>query len=273
MAYLCLQHAWNKNEGIGVDVHVHRISNRLHWVHTKTPEQTRQALEDWLPKEYWQVVNTMLVGFGQTICKPVGPKCTTCLLSKTCPTGIELLSPDAQDKKKNARSPSKKNNVEKKAAKVKSEPRSAGGKRRRVTIKYEEDESSEESDDDDDDDYETRPSRMRSVKREQLVSPRKRAAPAASKTTARSPTKRIKTEPTEKAAEEVEEQPRRVSISSRRLSGSPSSISNGTTSTASVVLSKTAANAPASTDAADTEVITTHSQQPTISSFFEKQSD
>lgn len=52
MGYLILKSAWNKLEGIGVDTHVHRISNRLKWLQkpTKTPEQTRLGLEDWLPK-------------------------------------------------------------------------------------------------------------------------------------------------------------------------------------------------------------------------------
>ena len=52
MAYIAMSVAWNNNVGIGVDTHVHRISNRLGWtkVPTKTPEQTRKALEDWLPR-------------------------------------------------------------------------------------------------------------------------------------------------------------------------------------------------------------------------------
>jgi len=50
MAYLVMKCAWNKIQGIGVDTHVHRISNRLKWVKTKEPEQTRVALESWLPR-------------------------------------------------------------------------------------------------------------------------------------------------------------------------------------------------------------------------------
>jgi len=67
---------------------VHRISNRLGWVQkaTKTPENTRIALESWLPKDLWREVNHMLVGFGQTICRPVGPNCDSCLNKKTCPS-------------------------------------------------------------------------------------------------------------------------------------------------------------------------------------------
>ena len=50
MAHLIMKSAWGEVTGIGVDTHVHRISNRLGWVKTKQPEQTRGALEDWLPR-------------------------------------------------------------------------------------------------------------------------------------------------------------------------------------------------------------------------------
>ncbi|CAI6360324.1 unnamed protein product [Macrosiphum euphorbiae] len=90
MAHLCMSCAWNEVTGIGVDTHVHRISNRLGWVKkaTKTPENTRIALESWLPKDLWREVNHMLVGFGQTICRPIGPHCDTCLNKKTCPSAV-----------------------------------------------------------------------------------------------------------------------------------------------------------------------------------------
>jgi endonuclease III len=56
------------------------------WNKTNTPEETRAALESWLPKELWREINYMLVGFGQTICLPRGPKCNECTLSKgLCP--------------------------------------------------------------------------------------------------------------------------------------------------------------------------------------------
>jgi endonuclease-3 len=91
MAYLLMTHAWNKTMGIGVDVHVHRISNRLGWVHTNTPEETRLSLEGWLPKEYWgqDGVNRLLVGFGQTVCLPVGPKCGQCKVNDLCPSAFK----------------------------------------------------------------------------------------------------------------------------------------------------------------------------------------
>mmetsp|Transcript_31607 Transcript_31607/g.55578 ORF Transcript_31607/g.55578 Transcript_31607/m.55578 type:complete len:235 (-) Transcript_31607:195-899(-) len=88
MAYLCMQSAWGENAGIGVDVHVHRIVNRLGWVKTKEPEQTRKALEDWLPKEYWTEINPMLVGLGQTTCKARRPQCEKCIVSGLCPSAV-----------------------------------------------------------------------------------------------------------------------------------------------------------------------------------------
>ncbi|KAA0193365.1 hypothetical protein HAZT_HAZT000803 [Hyalella azteca] len=89
MAHLCMEIAWGKVTGIGVDTHVHRISNRLGWTGegTKTPEGTRKALEDWLPRELWSEVNLLLVGFGQQICLPIHPKCNGCLNKDLCPYG------------------------------------------------------------------------------------------------------------------------------------------------------------------------------------------
>lgn len=66
---------------------MHRITNRLGWVKTKTPEDTRKALEDWLPLDLWSEVNHLLVGFGQQICQPVRPQCSTCLNNHVCPFG------------------------------------------------------------------------------------------------------------------------------------------------------------------------------------------
>lgn len=83
MAYLCMSAAWGKHEGIGVDVHVHRITNLWGWHKTKTPEETRAALESWLPKDKWHEINKLLVGLGQTVCSPVGRRCDECDLSGT----------------------------------------------------------------------------------------------------------------------------------------------------------------------------------------------
>ncbi|KAI6125317.1 DNA glycosylase [Pisolithus croceorrhizus] len=99
MAFLALQVAWKLNLGIGVDVHVHRITNQLSWHQrpTKNPEETRLNLQSWLPKELHSEINHMLVGFGQTVCLPVGPKCDSCTLSSA------RLCPSAQTKKSTKR--------------------------------------------------------------------------------------------------------------------------------------------------------------------------
>ncbi|XP_064633448.1 endonuclease III-like protein 1 [Lineus longissimus] len=91
MSYLTMTCAWDKCVGIGVDVHVHRISNRLGWVMTSKPEQTREALEGWLPRDYWKEVNYIFVGFGQQTCKPLYPMCATCLNKDICPHGKKEL--------------------------------------------------------------------------------------------------------------------------------------------------------------------------------------
>jgi endonuclease-3 len=69
---------------ICVDTHVHRISNRLGYVATKTPEQTEKALRSKLPVRYWRDYNTLLVAFGQQICRPVSPFCSRCPVSGYC---------------------------------------------------------------------------------------------------------------------------------------------------------------------------------------------
>ncbi|MCJ1439722.1 MAG: DNA N-glycosylase and apurinic/apyrimidinic (AP) lyase [Stictis urceolatum] len=81
MAYLCMSAAWDKTEGIGVDVHVHRITNLWGWNKTKGPEETRRELEGWLPREKWREINWLLVGLGQTVCTPVGRRCGECDLA------------------------------------------------------------------------------------------------------------------------------------------------------------------------------------------------
>lgn len=69
---------------ICVDVHVHRIFNRLGYVKTKTPEETEFALREKLPIEYWIPINTLLVTHGQNVCKPIKPKCEDCPISIYC---------------------------------------------------------------------------------------------------------------------------------------------------------------------------------------------
>jgi endonuclease III len=70
--------------GICVDTHVHRISNRLGYVHTKTPEQTEWALRKKLPKSFWIEYNALLVTWGQNICRPVSPLCSRCAVNRFC---------------------------------------------------------------------------------------------------------------------------------------------------------------------------------------------
>jgi endonuclease-3 len=67
MAYIVENVAWGKQSGIGVDTHMHRMFNQLHWVNSKQPEQTRLQLESWLPREYWPTVNLLWVGLGQEV--------------------------------------------------------------------------------------------------------------------------------------------------------------------------------------------------------------
>jgi endonuclease-3 len=70
--------------GICVDTHVHRISNRLGYVSTRTPRETEFALREKLPGEYWLDFNDLLVTFGQHICTPISPHCSSCRLETLC---------------------------------------------------------------------------------------------------------------------------------------------------------------------------------------------
>ncbi|NYZ77749.1 endonuclease III [Candidatus Micrarchaeota archaeon] len=69
---------------IPVDTHVHRISNRLGWVKTKTPEQTEYALMKLVPQGLWREVNHAMVAYGQTVCLPRNPKCKACRVREYC---------------------------------------------------------------------------------------------------------------------------------------------------------------------------------------------
>ncbi|CAM6094804.1 unnamed protein product [Calypogeia fissa] len=100
MAHLVMNVGWENVQGICVDTHVHRICNRLKWVHkskstaesqlrTNTPEETRVSLEAWLPRNEWSAINPLLVGFGQTICTPVRPHCGECAINSVCPAAFE----------------------------------------------------------------------------------------------------------------------------------------------------------------------------------------
>jgi endonuclease-3 len=77
-------------EAICVDTHVHRISNRLRWVSTRTPAETERALMIVLPRRHWIGINDTMVSFGQRVCVPVSPRCSVCPLSAGCPReGVE----------------------------------------------------------------------------------------------------------------------------------------------------------------------------------------
>jgi len=71
-------------DGICVDTHVHRISNRLGYVTTKTPEKTEAVLREKLPKRFWKIYNTLMVAFGQKICRPISPRCSSCPVHRFC---------------------------------------------------------------------------------------------------------------------------------------------------------------------------------------------
>lgn len=76
--------AFKSHNNICVDIHVHRISNRLGWVRTRTPEETEQALYQTLDQRWWPLVNQYLVTWGQNQCRPVYPRCESCVLVKMC---------------------------------------------------------------------------------------------------------------------------------------------------------------------------------------------
>lgn len=76
--------AFKSDENICVDIHVHRIANRLGWVRTRTPEETEQALYKALDRQWWPIVNLYLVTWGQNMCRPVYPRCKDCALLTVC---------------------------------------------------------------------------------------------------------------------------------------------------------------------------------------------
>ena len=75
---------------IAVDTHVHRISNRLGWVKTETPEETEEALQKIVPRELWSKINMLLVDHGQRICLPRKPQCGICPVRKECEYGKRI---------------------------------------------------------------------------------------------------------------------------------------------------------------------------------------
>ena len=73
---------------ICVDVHVHRIFNRMGYVNTKTPDETEMVLREKLPQKYWIDINTLLVTHGRNVCKPIKPDCAICPIKKYCDKNI-----------------------------------------------------------------------------------------------------------------------------------------------------------------------------------------
>ena len=82
-ANLVVTLGYNK-PGICVDTHVHRISNRFGYIKTKTPDETEMVLRKRLPIGYWIDYNSLLVAFGQHICRPISPKCSECPVEEYC---------------------------------------------------------------------------------------------------------------------------------------------------------------------------------------------
>ena len=84
-ANLVLILSFRSRKNICVDTHVHRISNRLGWVQTRTPEETEQALYRNTSERWWQYLNLYLVTWGQNICRPTYPRCGACVIKPYCP--------------------------------------------------------------------------------------------------------------------------------------------------------------------------------------------
>jgi endonuclease-3 len=95
-ANLVLILAFKSRKNICVDTHVHRISNRLGWVRTSTPEETEQALYRATAHHWWPFINLYLVTWGQNVCRPLYPKCKACPLRPFCPRiGVRRVSAEA----------------------------------------------------------------------------------------------------------------------------------------------------------------------------------
>ncbi len=84
-ANLVLILAHSSQNNICVDTHVHRISNRLGWVATRTPEETEHALYAAADRRWWPIINLYLVTWGQNVCRPVYPLCGSCAIADLCP--------------------------------------------------------------------------------------------------------------------------------------------------------------------------------------------
>jgi endonuclease III len=83
-ANLVLILSFKSQRNICVDTHVHRISNRLGWVRTRTPDETEQALYRTTDARWWPLINLYLVTWGQNVCRPLHPRCGDCVLASAC---------------------------------------------------------------------------------------------------------------------------------------------------------------------------------------------
>ncbi|HLC60004.1 MAG TPA: endonuclease III [Candidatus Nanoarchaeia archaeon] len=92
-ANIVMVYGFSRKNRIPIDIHCHRIPNRLGWVNTKTPEQTEFALMEILPKKYWQDFNDLFVLHGQNICRPINPHCWDCPINKYCNYYKEVYLP------------------------------------------------------------------------------------------------------------------------------------------------------------------------------------
>jgi endonuclease III len=84
-ANLVLIVAFKSEQNICVDIHVHRISNRLGWVQTSAPEETERALYKAIEPRWWPLINLYLVTWGQNVCRPLRPRCAECAIARDCP--------------------------------------------------------------------------------------------------------------------------------------------------------------------------------------------
>jgi endonuclease-3 len=92
-ANLVLILAFKSLKNICVDTHVHRISNRLGWVRTDTPDETERALYRATASRWWPYINLYLVTWGQHVCRPVYPRCSACAIRPCCPQiGVTAIS-------------------------------------------------------------------------------------------------------------------------------------------------------------------------------------
>jgi endonuclease III len=103
-ANLVLILGFRSDRNICVDIHVHRISNRLGWVATSDPEETEQALYQVANARWWPLINQYLVTWGQNVCRPVYPRCEDCAIEPQCPRiGVRGLRPPTGERHGNGR--------------------------------------------------------------------------------------------------------------------------------------------------------------------------